>query len=188
MTTLTHAPWLAVVVPFALAGLLGLFGRFAKPAAPVVASLGPVLVIALGIGSLAALPGGDSAAVEPWTSALASQGSMTWFKAGETSLSIGWAVDSLAAIMLLVVGVVALDGDGLLGRVHGGRPRMGALLRAAVALHGLDDAAGHRRLVHGAVRRLGARRCVLVPPDRVLVREADGRRRRDQGVSHHARR
>ena len=108
MSALTQAPWLAVVVPFALALLLGLFGRFAKPTAPFVAAVGPVLVVLLGIGSLAGLPVAETARIEPWTSALASQGAMAWFKAGEMTLNIGWAVDSLAAIMLLVVGVVAL--------------------------------------------------------------------------------
>jgi len=107
MATLVQAPWLAVVIPFALAILLGLLGRYAKPAAPVVASLGPVLVILIGIGSLVGLPAESAAHVEPWTSTLASHGGMTWFQAGQTTLTIGWAVDSLAAIMLVVVGVVA---------------------------------------------------------------------------------
>jgi NADH-quinone oxidoreductase subunit L len=108
MTALLHSPWLAVIVPFCLAGLVALFGRLAKLLVPVVASVAPLMVILLGAGSLLRLGSVESAQVEPWTSALVSHGQFVWFKVGETALTIGWAVDSLAAVMLLVVGVVAL--------------------------------------------------------------------------------
>ncbi len=108
MTALVHNPWLAILLPFCLAGVLALFGRLAKSVVPFVAAVAPVLVILVGAGSLVGLSSAESAHLEPWTSALASQGEVVWFKVGATALSIGWAVDTLAAVMLVVVGVVAL--------------------------------------------------------------------------------
>ena len=108
MSALAQAPWIAVIAPFVLAALLGLFGRFTRKAVPFVAALAPVLVVLVGIGSLTGVSSGEGAAVEPWTSTLASAGSVTWFKIGSVVMNAGWAVDSLAAVMLLVVGVVAL--------------------------------------------------------------------------------
>jgi NADH-quinone oxidoreductase subunit L len=108
MSALVQAPWFAVAAPFVLAGLIALFGRYAPRTVPFVASLAPALVILIGIGSLIGLPQVEGSLVEPWTSALASQGSVAWFEMGAASFRIGWAVDSLAAVMLLVVGVVAL--------------------------------------------------------------------------------
>lgn len=107
MATFVTAPWLAVALPAALALAIALMGRFAPRAVPWIAMLGPLSVTALGAASLASIDGA-SASAEPWTSALASEGSISWFQIGTTALSLPWAVDSLAAIMLLVVGIVAL--------------------------------------------------------------------------------
>ncbi len=107
MDLVVQNPWLAVVVPFALAALLAVGGRAFRTAVPWLAAIGPVLVIAVGAGSVAAVHGVESAG-EPWTSGLASAGSIVWYELGRMSLGLGWAVDSLAAVMLLVVGVVAL--------------------------------------------------------------------------------
>lgn len=108
MSALVQAPWLGVAVPFVLALLLGIFGRFARPIVPWVAMLGPAAVIAIGAGSLGVIPPGASERVEPWTSTLASAGSVEWLRVGRFALTLTWAIDSLAAAMLLVVGVVAL--------------------------------------------------------------------------------
>ena len=108
MGALLTAPWLAVALPLLLAAAIGLFGRYAKPAVPWVATIGPVMVIALGLAALGAVPSGEGAPAEPWTSQLASAGSTVWFGIGSTSIGVGWAIDTLAALMLLVVGVVAL--------------------------------------------------------------------------------
>lgn len=107
MSSLIAAPWFVVALPVVLAVLIGAFGRYAKTAVPWVAMAGPVAVLALGAGSLLAIPHG-AGSVQPWTSALASQGSMTWFALGKTVIALGWAVDTLTALMLLVVGTVAL--------------------------------------------------------------------------------
>ena len=107
MSPLVSAPWFAVALPLVLAILTAAFGRYAKALVPWVAMIGPVVVLVVGVGSLVAIPGGGSL-VRPWTSALASQGSMPWFRVGQTSIGLGWSVDTLSALMLLVVGVVAL--------------------------------------------------------------------------------
>jgi NADH-quinone oxidoreductase subunit L len=108
MTALLAAPWIAVLAPLVLAALLGVFGSYIKRAVPWIAMLGPLLVIALGVGALGAIPSGVAASAEPWTSQLASSGSALWFGVGTLSIGVGWAVDTLAALMLLVVGIVAL--------------------------------------------------------------------------------
>jgi NADH-quinone oxidoreductase subunit L len=107
MGFLVGSPWLAVAVPFVLALLIALLGRAPRVVAPLVACLGPALVLGVGAGSLAVVHTGE-APVAPWTSTLASAGQIAWFAVGKTVLTVGWAVDSLAAIMLLVVGFVAL--------------------------------------------------------------------------------
>lgn len=107
MSVLTASPWFTVVLPLALAALIGVLGGYMKGAVPWLAMIGPVAVIALGLGSLAAIPGG-AASARPWTSALASQGSVPWFRMADTTIALGWAVDTLSALMLLVVGGVAL--------------------------------------------------------------------------------
>jgi NADH-quinone oxidoreductase subunit L len=108
MTLFATAPWLPVVGSFLLAAVVMLAGKAAPRSVPYFASVGPVLVILAGLGGLAVIPPGSTPSFAPWTSVLAVHGSMQWFSAGAMSLPAGWAVDSLAACMLLVVGVVAL--------------------------------------------------------------------------------
>ena len=108
MTAIVSAAWLAVLGPFVLAVLVVVVGRSAPRAAPFVAALGPVWVILVGAGALQAVGPAGGVTTQPWTSALATHGAIPWFDAGAMTLSAGWSIDSLAAIMLLVVGVVAL--------------------------------------------------------------------------------
>ena len=187
MTTLVQAPWLAVVVPVLLAGWIALLGSSARRTVPFIAALAPVLVILVGAGSLVGLPAGEAAPVEPWTSALASQGSVAWFEIGATSFRIGWAVDSLAAIMLLVVGVVALmvmifsagymAGDEGWGRYYA----LLSLFTGSMTLLVIGDS--FTSLFIGW-ELVGACSYLLIG---FWYREAVSRRRGDQGVSHHAR-
>ena len=67
----------------------------------------------------------------------------------------------------------------LLGRLHArrDRPRLRALLRLPEPVHVRDAGAGARRQPAGAVRRLGGRRALLLPADRLLLREGLVRRR-----------
>ena len=60
----------------------------------------------------------------------------------------------------------------LLRRLHARRSGLSALLRRGVAVRLLDDAAGAGRQLPAAVRRLGRRRPVQLPADRLLVHQA----------------
>ena len=77
----------------------------------------------------------------------------------------------------------------LLRRLHGPRAGLRALLRLHEPVHGDDVHAGAGRQPAGAVRRLGGRRALLLPADRLLLRQAvrrahraELRRRRPQGL------
>jgi NADH-quinone oxidoreductase subunit L len=91
VTVLRAMPLLVVAVPMAIAALLAtgarLWGRFA----PWLALAGPLVAIAVGAASVS---GGTS-------------GEIRWFGAAGAFLSLGYRVDGLSAVMLLVVGVVA---------------------------------------------------------------------------------
>ena len=82
-----------------------------------------------------------------------------------------------------------LDADPpLLGRLHGVRPRLHALLRVPELLRVLDAAAGPGRQLPAADRRLGVRRRGVLPADLVLVPAHDRDGGRHQGVRHQRRR
>ena len=72
----------------------------------------------------------------------------------------------------------------LLDRLHarGERQRVRALLLVPEPVCRVHARARARRELPGDVRRLGGRRALLVPADRVLVQEAVGGRRRQEGV------
>ena len=86
--------WLGVAVPFALALAIAFLGRRSTIVAPVLASVGTLITLALGVAGLAS--GGVSGV-----------GGFAWFSAGGSVLSIGWSLDALSAVMLAIVGVVA---------------------------------------------------------------------------------
>ena len=67
-------------------------------------------------------------------------------------------------------------------------PRLRALLRLPQLLRLLDAAAGARRQLPAADRRLGVRRRRLLPADLLLVPAHDRHARRDQGVRDQRRR
>jgi NADH-quinone oxidoreductase subunit L len=102
-------PWLAVVVPLVLAVLLAAGRRTSSAAGPLVALVGPLMTVALGLASLNAISSTASVSGGIWnTSRLAAAaGEFVWFRVGDSVFTIAWAVDSLTAVMLLVVGVVA---------------------------------------------------------------------------------
>src|SRR6185503_15353507 len=70
----------------------------------------------------------------------------------------------------------------LLDRLHGGRRRGAALLRLHGAVRLLDAAARSGREPADPARRLGPRRPLVVPADRLLARAPDGGRGREEGV------
>lgn len=109
MSSFVANPWIVVVLPILLAAVLGGAGRRLTSIAPVVALAGPLATIALALGSLAAIPSSVYSPVGAWnTSQLASvPGGFSWFAVGDRVLEVSWTVDSLTAVMLLVVGLVA---------------------------------------------------------------------------------
>ncbi|HEY5540906.1 MAG TPA: NADH-quinone oxidoreductase subunit L [Coriobacteriia bacterium] len=114
MAALASAPWLGFALPMVLAALVAVLGRVSKPLVAWVAMLAPLTVLGVGIASLGAIPASAGEHAQPWTSSLAGSGGFLWFAVGQTAaraaggLTIGWSVDTLSAVMLLVVGVVAL--------------------------------------------------------------------------------
>ena len=76
----------------------------------------------------------------------------------------------LTSVMILIItGIGFLIHLYSLGYMQRRRGR-GALLRVPEPVHRLDADAGARRLAAGALHRLGGRRPLLVPADRLLVR------------------
>jgi NADH-quinone oxidoreductase subunit L len=90
---LRTAPYLAVLVPIIIAAILAAGTKYVRGIAPWLALVGPGT--ALGIGIVASGGQGTS-------------GSIDWLSVGGTTLSIGWSADGLSAIMLIVLGVVAM--------------------------------------------------------------------------------
>ena len=72
----------------------------------------------------------------------------------------------------------------LLGRVHGRRRRGAPLLRLHGDLRLLDAAPRPGREPAAPARRLGPRRPLVVPPDRLLARAAGRDRGREEGLRH----
>ncbi|HEY5516891.1 MAG TPA: NADH-quinone oxidoreductase subunit L [Coriobacteriia bacterium] len=91
MSVLHEMPYLAVLVPLALAVVLAAGVRFWGNAAAWIALLGPLTGLAVGIASI----GGGTA------------GTFTWIRVGQTVLRLGYDANALTVVMLLVVGVVA---------------------------------------------------------------------------------
>lgn len=106
MGVLLAQPWVAVVMPVALAAVIALGARRVPAAGPMLAALGPLTVLTLGATAL--LSPGDGEVVAPWVSAPASAGVAPWFTVADANISLGWSIDALSAVMLLVVGFVAL--------------------------------------------------------------------------------
>jgi NADH-quinone oxidoreductase subunit L len=91
VNVLAGMSFLAVLVPLLLTAVLAVGGKRIGRAAPWIALAGPLLAAAIGASSLS---GGGA-------------GSVNWVEAGTSVLRIGYRVDGLSAIMLLVVGIVA---------------------------------------------------------------------------------
>ena len=105
-------------------------------------------------------------------------------------LKVDWAlrIDTLTAVMLVVVTTVSalvhLYSIGYMAR----GPVPAAVLRLPVAVHLRHAGAGDGRQPRAAVLRLGGRRPRELSADRLLVSQARGQRRRDQGLRRQPRR
>ena len=91
MSVLREMPYLAILVPLALAVVLAAGIRFWGKAAAWIALLGPLTGLAVAVASI----GGGTA------------GAFTWIRVGQTVLRLGYDANALSVVMLLVVGVVA---------------------------------------------------------------------------------
>jgi len=107
MALLLEIPWIVIVLPMALSVCIMASGKAGARLAPWMAAIGPLTVLALSASVLSAVSY-TGAVAAPWTSSLASSGEIAWFSAGEATISLGWALDTLSGTMLAVVGVVAL--------------------------------------------------------------------------------
>ena len=76
----------------------------------------------------------------------------------------------------------------LFHRLHGRGPVPAAVLRLSVVLHLRDAGAGDVRQPRAVVLRLGGRGARELSADRLLVSQARGQRRRDQGLHRQPRR
>ena len=99
MTWLVDNAWFAAAAPLGIGLLAVLTGRFLRKGVSWLAALGPLVVLLTGIAAALAAPDGASPI---------SHGSVAWLYAGDAPFTFGWAVDGLTAVMLIVVGFVAL--------------------------------------------------------------------------------
>ena len=111
-------------------------------------------------------------------------------RVGRLNVPLAFRLDPLSAVMMLVITgigtLIHLLLDGLHARRVGRRVR--ALLLVPEPVRRVHARAGARRELPGDVHRLGGRRALLVSADRLLVHEAVGRRRRQEGVHRQPRR
>lgn len=107
MGVLVSTPLLLVGVPFILALLAAVSGRKVALLAPAVSIVAPLVTLGAGISALSSR--GTSAAEGSWmTSALvAPPQEYGWFRVAGRALTIVGVVDTLTAVMLVVVGLVA---------------------------------------------------------------------------------
>jgi NADH-quinone oxidoreductase subunit L len=70
-------------------------------------------------------------------------------------MEVGFLIDRLSAMMMVVVTFVSLDGAHLHHRLHGRRSGLPALLQLHLAVHLLDADAGDVEQLHAVVLRLG---------------------------------
>lgn len=97
---------LVVALPFAIAALVWVVGRFSRALVPVVALVAPLAVLATGVSAIL-----KTGSFEGYTGAYltppVAEGSFRWLLGSTEAIQMGWTVDGLTAIMLVVVGLVA---------------------------------------------------------------------------------
>lgn len=108
MGVLLENAWLAAFIPATLAAALFVLGKRGGKAVAWIAMLGPASVALTGMAAAGKILSMHAEALDaPYTTAVVSAGSTLWMVQGQAAISMGYAVDGLTAIMLLVVGVVA---------------------------------------------------------------------------------
>ena len=108
MELLLTYPWITVLGPALLALGIGVLGARTRPFVPYLAAIAPVSVLITGVMALSRVEHSE-AYTGVFPTAPVAEGSLSWMFAGsERVLALGWAVDGLTALMLVVVGFVAL--------------------------------------------------------------------------------
>ena len=105
-----------------------------------------------------------------------------WFTSGKLVASWALRIDTLTAVMLIVVTTVSFLVHVYSDRLHVGRPVATAVLRLSFALHLRHADAGDVGQSGAALLRLGGRRSHVLPAGRLLVRPTLSQRRGDQGL------
>ena len=117
-------------------------------------------------------------------SASSSRRSTPGSRRATSSLDLAFRVDPLSAVMILVItgigSLIHIYSTAYMHEEVGQRVR--ALLLVPEPVRVVHAGAGARLELPGDVRRLGRRRPLLVPADRLLVQEEVGLRRRQEGV------
>ena len=141
----------------------------------LLAMLGAFAVSALAVNALLSLP--------PETRDI-SQTVFTWIGSADFQVPLGLRLDPLSALMILVV-----TGIGFLIHLYSTAymidetpSEYARYFVVPQPVRRFHAAARPRRQLHCDVRRVGRRRAVLVSADRVLVPEALGRRRGQEGL------
>ncbi len=96
-----------IAAPFVLALIVGVFGRASKALVPIVAMIAPVGVLLSGIAAISRITPAEAFA-GPYVTVPVAEGSVRWLLETGAAIDLGWAVDGLTAVMLCVVGLVAL--------------------------------------------------------------------------------
>ena len=105
-----------------------------------------------------------------------------WFTSGKLVATWALRIDTLTAVMLVVVTTVSFLVHVYSDRLHVGRSVATAVLRLPFALHLRHADAGDVGQSGADVLRLGGRRPDVLPAGRLLVRAARSQRRSDQGL------
>jgi len=109
MEWLMDNAWLVVVVPLGLSFVGFLLGRLLGRMSAWVAMIGPLTVLTYGISAVTEVLSAHGATPpSPFVGAVVSEKTFEWMVAGDAVIASGYVIDGLSAIMLMVVGTVAL--------------------------------------------------------------------------------
>ncbi len=101
--------WIAVVSPALFALAIGLFGTRTRTFVPWLSMFAPLTVLATGIAALSATAASEAAGYTgTYLTPPVGEGSLRWLLGATEGIRIGFAIDGLTALMLVVVGFVAL--------------------------------------------------------------------------------
>ena len=111
----------------------------------------------------------------------------TWIQVGATHVDLGWVLDPLSAVMLVMVTFVGLLIFIYSTGLHGARRELHALLLLSLAVCGSDAGRGDCEQHLAAVHVLGISRTYFLLINRLLVSEAIGCGGGKESLPHHAR-